>query len=198
MKRVHLLVGSFLAAALILTAAGCSNVISRAARAQVTPNLTFSQVRADPAAYIGKHLLLGGQIVRTRIGKKGSELEVFRYRLDHWGEPIAAGRGGGRFLVHTERFLDPVLYSPGRLITLVGTVIGQARRPLGPITYTYPVFRLGENYVWATPFRRALYWPNIYAPFYVGPENAPRGNPYDPGLYAYPYSPYWLRPPGSN
>lgn len=176
---------------------GCGHVISREARRAVDKEVAFARVKADPEAFIGRTLLLGGVIVDTAVERTGTTLEVFRWRLDSWGEPAAVDEDGGRFLVHTDRFLDPALYAPGRLVTLTATVAGQQTRPLGPTTYTYPVFTLGEIYLWDTPFRYGLYpHPNVYVPDYVGPEDRERTNPYDPGYYYYPYTPYWIRPPG--
>jgi outer membrane lipoprotein len=178
----------------VLLTAGCTHVLSPEARQSVDPELTFDAVKADPAAHHGRTLMLGGVVVGLQVEKEGSTLEVFRWRLDRWGEPVAVDERGGRFLVRTERLLDPVLYDPGRLVTLTGTVEGEETRPLGPISYDYPVFRLGESYVWVTPFRYGIHrHPNVYFPYYVGPEDRERTSPYDPGYYTYPYTPYWFR-----
>jgi len=178
----------------ILYLSACAHVLSPAALQSVTPDLTFEAIKNDPTAHLGKTLLLGGVVISLEVEQDGSTVEIFRWRLDRWGEPIAVDEKGGRFLVRTDHLLDPVLYDPGRLVTLTGSVEGQETRPLGPISYTYPVFRLGESYVWATPFRYGIHrHPNIYVPYYVGPEDRERTNPYDPGYYSYPYTPYWFR-----
>lgn len=182
-----------------LLVANCTHVISKEARLAVDPAATFAAVKADPAAHKGQTLLLGGVVVGLQVEPQGSTLEVFRWKLDRWGEPVAVDERAGRFLVRTDRLLDPVLYDPGRLVTLTGMVEGAETRPLGEITYSYPVFRLGESYVWETPFRYGIHrHPNIYVPYYVGPEDYGRTSPYDPGYYTYPYTPYWLRPPGAR
>jgi outer membrane lipoprotein len=183
----------------LLLLAGCTHVISQEARLAVDPAVTFAEVKASPDAHKGKTLLLGGVIVGLGVEAQGSTLEVFRWKLDRWGEPIAVDEQAGRFLAVTDRLLDPALYDVGRLVTLTGTVEGQETRPLGPVDYTYPVFRIGETYVWETPFRYGIHrHPNVYFPYYVGPEDRLRTNPYDPGYYTYPYTPYWIRPPGAN
>lgn len=176
---------------------GCTHVISRQARDAVDQKTTFALVKADPGAFLGKDLLLGGVIVDTRIEKDGSTLEVFRWKLDRWGEPIAVDESAGRFLAVTDRLLDPAIYAPGRLLTLTATVLGEETRPLGQVVYRYPLLRANETYLWDTPFRYGIHpHPNIYVPYYVGPEHGGRTSPYDPGYYAYPYTPYWIRPAG--
>jgi outer membrane lipoprotein len=173
---------------------GCMHVISPQARDAVDQETTFAQVRTDPERHEGKTLLLGGVIVDIRIEKDGTTLEIYRWKLDRWGEPIAVDETGGRFLARTDRLLDPALYDPGRLITLTATVKGRETHPLGQIEYSYPVFHLDESYPWETPFRIGIHrHPNIYVPYYVGPERPGRTSPYDPGYYTYPYTPYWIR-----
>lgn len=173
---------------------GCMHVLSPQARDVVDQEVTFAEVKTDPERFTGKTLLLGGVIVDIQLEKAGTTLEVFRWELDRWGEPIAVDETGGRFLATTDRLLDPVLYDPGRLITLTATVSGMETRPLGQIDYRYPVFRLNETYLWETPFRFGIHrHPNIYVPYYVGPESFGRTSPYDSGYYTYPYTPYWLR-----
>jgi len=182
-----------------LIATGCSHVISKEARLRVDSEASFAAVRENPEANLGKILLLGGLIVGERVEPEGSTLEIFRWQLDRWGEPVAIDEAAGRFLATTERLLDPAVYAPGRLVTLTGTVTGRETRPLGQISYTYPIFHIEEIYLWDTPFRYGLYpHPNIYVPYYVGPEDFGRTSPYDPGYYTYPYTPYWLRPPGAR
>lgn len=174
--------------------AGCTHVISSRAQDKVDRETEFDQVTENPERYMGKTLLLGGVIVDMRITGEASTLEIFRWKLDRWGEPFAVDEDAGRFLARTERPLDPALYAPGRLVTLTGTLIGQKTLPLGQLEYRYPLFRINESYLWETPFRYGIHrHPNIYVPYYVGPERPGRTSPYDPGYYSYPYTPYWLR-----
>jgi outer membrane lipoprotein len=170
MKALALLSG------LLLFLGGCAHVLSKEALYEVDPVLEYAQVKADPKAYRGKALLLGGLIVDHKLSREESTLEVLRYSLDRYGEPIAVDEEGGRFLVRSERFLDPELYKAGLLITLTGTVLGRETHPLKGVDYTYPVFLLGQAHLWSRQ-------PYYYDPFY---------GPYDP--YWYPYGPFWYPP----
>lgn len=153
----------------------------------------------NPSAHLGETLLLGGLILGVRPEEGGTTLEVLRYSLDRWGEPVAVDEAGRRFLVRTDRALDPVLYDPGRLVTLTATLRGEELRQEGYADYRYPVFALEELYLWETPFRRGIKpHPNLYAPYYQDPDPAERANRYDPGYHPYPYTPYWIRPPGAR
>jgi len=184
---------------LLLIATGCTHVISKESRMKVDPETSFAAVKESPPAHQGKTLLLGGVIVGVDVDSSGSTLEIFRWKLDYWGEPVAVDESAGRFLAYTDRLLDPVIYAPGRLVTLTATVSGEETRPLGEISYSYPVLQIGEIYLWDTPFRYGIHrHPNIYVPYYVGPETPGRTSPYDPGYFTYPYTPYWIRPPGAD
>lgn len=163
----------------MLLVSGCSHVLSQDALHGVDPLVEYAQVKGDPDAYRGKTLILGGLIVDASIDREGTTLEVLRYTLDRYGEPGRADEAGGRFLVRSDRFLDPELYRPGLLVTLSGTVLGKTVRPLGKIDYVYPLFRLGEIHLW-----NRSYTPYYYDPFY----------PWGPYPYWYPYDPFWYPP----
>jgi outer membrane lipoprotein len=181
MKRALL----FIVALSLLLLGGCSHVLSRNALLDVDPTVDFAQVKANPDAYKGKTLLLGGLIVDTRLSREGTTLEVLRYTLDRWGEPQTVDEVGGRFLARTGRLLDPELYKAGLFVTLTGTVEGVETRPLQNYDYAYPVFRIVEAYLWNQ--RQWAYPYGYYDPFYPwGPY------PYYP-YYYYPY-PFWYDP----
>ncbi|TYO99706.1 outer membrane lipoprotein [Geothermobacter ehrlichii] len=179
-----------LLAALLLT--GCGHVLPEAALERVDAGIDFAALQRDPAQYKGRTVLLGGVILGLDTGKDDATVEVLNWHLDRRGEPFAQDEAGGRFLVRTDRWLDPAIYMPGRLITLVGEVEGVETRELYGTDYRYPVVRLRENHVWEPPYdfhpgRRV----NPYAPSYVLPPGT--DNPYNPGYAPYPWSPYYLR-----
>lgn len=175
---------------------GCTHVLPEQALNRVDRDTDFKAVKAAPEASGGKTLLLGGVIMGTKSEAEQSTIEISRWRLDRWGEPVDPDHGGGRFLVRTGEILDPDLFVAGRLITLVGRVKGQATSFLGINQRSYPIFELQEFYLWETPFRTMVRpGPNYFAPVYVGQNWTPGSNPYDPGYNPYPYTPFDLRPP---
>ncbi|WP_158247118.1 Slp family lipoprotein [Geothermobacter hydrogeniphilus] len=175
---------------------GCGHVLSEQARSRVDSDVNLAEVRADPEAYRGKTLLLGGVIMGLDNEQEGSVLEITPWRLDRWGEPIDLDDGSERILVESDRPLDPARFLTGRMITFTADVRGQQIRSDNYSDRRYPVFHLQREYLWDTPFRTMIHpGPNRYAPTYVGPDAKPRSNPYDPGYYdAYPYTPYDFRP----
>lgn len=171
----------------VLLLTGCGHVLSEEALRTVDPALDLAQVKADPEAFRGSTLLLGGKLIDTRVEEGGTTLEVFSYRLDSYGKPLEADESGGRFLARTSRFLDPELYQSGTLVTLTGTVAGQEVRSLGGVNYTYPVFEVGELHLWQSIGRDQMY----YDPFYPWPPYPYYYHYPQPYLYGYPNDPFW-------
>jgi outer membrane lipoprotein len=179
-----------LAVLALLLGGGCAHVLSQESLGTADPTLEFAAVKADPIAFKGRTLVLGGMIVDTRPTREGTTLEILNYSLDRWGEPQQADEAGGRFLARTDRFLDPELYKPGLFITLTGTAAGQQTRELAGVPYAYPVFRIGEAYVWRRPAASYGYYPYPYYPY------GPYYDPWWPYPYYDPfwYDPFWPRP----
>lgn len=165
---------------------GCTHVLSYEALESVDRNVPFDAVKANPAAHHGQILELGGLIIAVETAREGTTLEIMRYTLDSWGEPRRADEFSGRFLARVERFLDPELYKPGRFVTLTGIVAGQEIREIGGVPYPYPLFTIGEIYLWQYPVGRRDAWVHGYFynpyPYYY----------YDPWWYGRPY--YWSGP----
>lgn len=182
-KRVVLLLGL----ALALIASGCSHVLSSAVLAEADPTLSLEEVRGKPDLYRGKTLVLGGMIVDHEVTREGSVLEVVSYVVNRWGEPVRLDEMGGRFLVKTERFLDPGVFVAGQYLTLSVTLIGQELRPLKGRDYPYPVFTPLELHLWSN--RTPDYGPPWYNDPFAPPW--PYGRIYGPPYPPRPIYPYY-------
>lgn len=128
---------------------GCARqVISRESLLLAERNLAFDAVHENPQSYVGRTLLVGGAVAETANTPEGTELEVVQFPLGSDDRPREQRGSEGRFLARTREFLDPLIYSRGRLVTLVGTVTGTAERRLDGTDYRYPVISIREIYVW--------------------------------------------------
>lgn len=172
----------------------CMHPISEQTRRQVAPQTTLTMVKADPAAFVDQQLLLGGVIVDSQTDGEETVLEVMQWRLNRWGEPTSMTEDENRFLLKTERALDPAIFEPGVLVTLAGVVLGQETRLLDEHAYSYPVLKLSEIHAWQSPFRYGIHrYPGPDYPHYVGDDGQTFQNPYDPGYSVYPYTQHWYR-----
>ena len=153
---------------------GCAHVISKDLRVKADPSLTFRDVFQNPNAYQGKTVIWGGEIINTINQKDGTTLiEVFQLPLSRRGEPNETYPSEGRFLVLTEKYLDPYLFNRGRRITVAGEILGEKTKPLGEMDYRYPLLSGKQIYLW-----REYYYPGPYYYYY----------PY------YYYDPWWDYP----
>ena len=174
--------------------AGCIHPLASGTRAKLDPAPDYAAVSANPQHYVGRSLLLGGSIAGVNNSKEGSLLEILRWDVNRWGEPLALSEQGDRFLVQTREPLDDRLYSRGRLVTLGATLRGTATIVINDREEQVPLFDLLEMHLWETPFRYGLHPnPDPGMPEYVPPTDPGPDHPYDPTPWAYPYSPYWYR-----
>ncbi len=174
MSRVRMRVVTFAALALLLSAGSCAHPISRQLREEAKrENLTFSMVLKNPAAYAGRTVLWGGQIIETMNFNDGAEIIVLETPLSYLGEPGTAQSSRGRFIAKSPDFLDPAVYKAEREVTLAGEVIGAQQRELDKTSYTYPVVRIRELYLWEPYYYQPypdMYWHDpFWGPYYLAP-----------------------------
>lgn len=172
---------------LSLFLAGCAHVMSDESLKLVDRRITFEDLRREPDSYIGKYVLLGGTIAGVKNAKDGGEMEVLQAPLDYSGLPEETHYSGGRFIVVTTKFLDPLVYKSGRKVTVVGEVKGTKTRMIDEVSYTYPVvaeveIRLMEKY----ESDRYYYYPPYY-PYYYDPYWGGAWWPYRRPFYPYYY-----------
>ncbi len=164
-KRVRL----FLLFPLFIIILGCTHIISKDLRSQADPHLSFTQVRENPSIYKGKSVIWGGEIITTITLKGGmTEIEVFHRPLNWRGEPKLSLPSEGRFLILSEKYLDPYLYRKGRKITVGGKIQGEKIKPIGEMDYRYPIILSEEIYLWEdyTYLPRYSYYPYYYDPWW--------------------------------
>jgi outer membrane lipoprotein len=140
---------------------GCAPVISQRALDEVDQALIFEQLLENPEAHKGKIVLLGGTIIETQNFSDRTLTVVLQRPLGFRKRPITEDVSQGRFIIYTLDFLDPAIYSNGRKITVVGSVMGREVRPLGKIEYSYPVIEKKELYLWPSEEATGT-WPRVH------------------------------------
>ena len=127
---------------------GCTYAISPSVASKADRTVSYEKMMADPEAYQGRLLILGGTIVQTTALRKGTLIQVSQKKLDYWGRPERTKRTGGYFYVFYSGFLDAMVYSPDRDITVAGEVLGISNPMLGDKQYDYPVLLSKELKLW--------------------------------------------------
>jgi len=144
----------------------------------VDRSISFAQLKENPDRYVGSNVLLGGAIASVSNTKQTGQLEIVQFQLDRDYMPDESYSSGGRFLAQSDGFLDPLVFKPGRLVTVTGEVKGHKTMPLDQTAYDYPIIGIREIYLWKPADVRSYQYPYSNYPYY----------PY--------YYDYWRRPFG--
>jgi outer membrane lipoprotein len=150
---------------------GCASPIARPLRQETAPEVTFAMVFANPDAYQGDTVIWGGSIIRTVNTKQGSRIFILQTSLGLRDRPEAVDTSEGRFIAVTDRFIEPLVYKEGRMITVAGKVAGKktvVHKKTG-ISYTYPLVQVEQLHLWkeSEPIQ-SPYWDPYweYDPFW--------------------------------
>lgn len=191
MSRIALM-AAFGAAFLVFVLSSCAPVLPRDLIRSADRATALSALKKTPDRYKGKLFVFGGTIVETRVTEEGSLIEALYRPVDAWGYIRRAQRPDGRFLaLHAKEkgLLDPLVYSPGKEITLAGTFVGQRSGKIGEIETAFPLFEIKEIHLWA---EMETYYPPPY-PYWYTPYPYWWDSPWWP--YRYPPPRYWTPPP---
>lgn len=81
----------------------------------------------------------GGRIVAIRTVDESSEIEVLSFPLTSTGRPDTRRDSDGRFIAVREGFVDPLVYGPGRAVSVVGRIMSRREGSVGDAPFTWPV-----------------------------------------------------------
>lgn len=178
---------------LLPVTAGAASPVPTELYAEIDHALRPAAVLADPVSYQGRTLLLGGVVVRTLSETGGVSIEVDSFHLDADDRPEWLDPALGR-IVASGAGLDGGSLQPGRLVTMVGTVVGRAETA----TRGLPRLELRFIYPWPTAAEEAAARIPVCAPGYCcepwwydpwyGSGNC---GPYPRWRFGFGYSRHW-------
>ncbi|VAX10503.1 hypothetical protein MNBD_GAMMA26-107 [hydrothermal vent metagenome] len=163
---------------------GCTSSIPTAVRANNVSTTQIKQVQAAPRGYLNVMIRWGGEIITVQNKTHDTWLELLAYPLDSSGYPNNKSTSEGRFMAQITGFVDPAIYTPGRMVTILGLVESTITRQVGEFPYQYPLVAAKSHYLW--PERSVISDP-WYDPWY-SPWQTPFYDPWNP--YWDPYYPY--------
>jgi len=133
-------------------AAGCAtSVIPETLAPQIDQAVTFNQIVESPDSYRGKIVVLGGEILKAKALKGGTQLEVLQLPLDSDQEPVTDRmESKGRFLAVQKEFLDPATIAEGTRVTVVGEVTGSIVDKMDEADYRFPTLDVKHLHRWDT------------------------------------------------
>jgi outer membrane lipoprotein len=148
---------------------------------KVNEDLVFVKVLANPSAFKGEIVVWGGVIMKTVGSARQSALFLHETPFDFRGRPRGEKFSEGLFIAKTSEFLDPNIYTSGRVVTVAGEIVGQELGTYRDVPYAYPVIRIREVHLWkkeSPPIqwnwgRTQYYWPDEYNPGAEGRQRLP-------------------------
>jgi outer membrane lipoprotein len=157
---------------------------------EIDTTVSFADLKRAPSEYVGRTVMIGGNVITAKRTEAGTELEVLQLPTEKEGTLTEERlRSEGRFLAVREQFLDPASLPQGTPITIIGTVKGETTRQLDESDYTYPILEVKHIIDWKSiaaqrrrdrnPYYGSYYPPYGYSGFY----------PY--GGFWGPYGGYW-------
>lgn len=141
------LLGFFPLVLFLLTSCG-PKIIPDEVEERIDREISFEEVKRDPQSYMGKRILVGGEIIETRNLKERTEIEILQKPLGSDRGPLFVDESKGRFLVVHPSFLDPTVFRSGRRITVVGVVEGSRSQNVGETAMVYPVLQDEHLHLW--------------------------------------------------
>jgi outer membrane lipoprotein len=136
---------AFLLLLAALLIAACAPVFPREVMDRVDHHLSFRDLQSNPDQFKGTWTMFGGEIIAVKNEQDGTSIEVLQKPLDSDGRPLDTDKSDGRFLIHTNQYLDAAVYQPGRPITIIGEVAGYKTMQIDEISYRYPL--LDEKFI---------------------------------------------------
>jgi outer membrane lipoprotein len=143
---------------------------------EIDSSVSFADLKRAPSEYIGRTVMIGGNVIRAKRTDAGTEVEVLQLPSAKEGGVMEERlRSEGRFLAVREQFLDPASVPAGTPITVIGTVKGETTRQLDESDYTYPILEVKHIIDWnsiasqrrrdRSPYYGAYYPPYGYSGF---------------------------------
>lgn len=115
----------------------------------ITPSELADAPEGDAAAPGGgQRVLWGGVILGVTPLESTTELEVLAYPLDRVQRPRAGATAQGRFLLVQPGFLEPLDYSVGRQVTVLGALDGSADATIGEARRRVPRVLAEQLHLW--------------------------------------------------
>lgn len=123
---------------------GCAHVMSDTGLATADRSITYGDIKNNPEVLAGKKVLVGGVIAGVTGNGDVLQLEVVQLELLSNGVPDETSLSAGRFLILSGELIDPLLYRPGLLVTVIGEIKGQKVQKLESVDYRYPIISAKE------------------------------------------------------
>lgn len=160
---------SWFGMSLLLSA--CSSHIPPEIRQAIAGAPSLSVLNTTPDKYLSQTVRWGGVILSTDNKENSSRITIVGFPLDTHGEPIVSDKSSGRFIAVIDKFLEPLVYSRDRMMTISGTFLKMEKINIGEFPYDYPVVAVSHAYLWPPKLTEQdridpLWWHDPFSPWH--------------------------------
>ncbi|WP_319536487.1 Slp family lipoprotein [uncultured Vibrio sp.] len=119
--------------------------------------LTDYKTFAESEGVASQDVRLGGIIAKVDNLKDKTRVEIVNLPISESGKPDISQDPEGRFAVYFDGYVEPVAFSQGRLVTVVGKSAGEEAGKIGEHEYIFPLIK-GQGYrLWTIEERVRTY-----------------------------------------
>ncbi|CAG9296761.1 Slp family lipoprotein [Celerinatantimonas diazotrophica] len=145
---------------------GCSSLPKSV---QLSDNQTnTSYLQALKGGHQGQWALWQGSIAKVNNNDKGTQIQVVMQQLDYQGK-VVGDNSPGRFVAHVKQFLDPMIYAPGRTISIKGLITTPTTVVIDKFQQKVPTINAKTFYLWPKVQPNPEPLPPRFYPFYCDP-----------------------------
>ena len=141
-------------------------------------DITYSEASQNIERHKNVPVRWGGIVIDVENEEDFSLIQVLSYPLNFSGRPQLDELHGGRFVIKSTEFLDPMVYAKDKEISVVGTLDGDIQRTVGKKIIQVPLLQSIGVHLW--PKQQS----NHYG---FGPHHYYYSYPFFRGGYYYPY-----------
>jgi len=168
MVKVKRFMYRILVLSLIVFISACSAKLEKPIDVVLENNPKTHIVRQNIENFVGQRVRWGGMIASVINEKDRTQIEIVSRVLDGTGRPESSDQSTGRFIAKINGFLDPMVFSKGREITVVGTVNGKVIKNIDKFEYLYPEVIVEVFKLWPPTEKQVPYYdPFWYDPWYM-------------------------------
>lgn len=150
----------------VLLLAGCVGFPEQLEVADPNSLVSYQQAASKTEQVTGQTIRWGGAIAKIDNKEKSTVLEMVYYPLTSYGRPVSDEESMGRYRVHVNGFMDPMVYQVGRLMTFTGKLKGVEEGLVGEHKYVFPSVEGDSYYLWKKLQRVDIstvdMWPHDY------------------------------------
>ena len=111
-------------------------------------DITYAQIIQDKDTHSSSPVRLGGLIIDVENKENYSLVQALFFPLNRSGEPQLDKNSGGRFVIKSTDFFDPIIYTNNRKITVVGIINGEIERTVGERVIKVPLILTSDTHLW--------------------------------------------------